>query len=271
MKRILNYVGSKWNLSKWIISQMPEHKVYLEPFFGSGAVLFNKFRTSIETVNDIDGNIVNLFKVIREQPEELARVVELTPYSRQEYLDSFGALQDNLSDIERARVFLVRCWMARGGKTSDRTGWRHNINSSTVNAVSDWLGVPETIFEATERLQGVQIESMDAVKLIEKYSRKDCLIYADPPYLLETRTKRHYANEMTIEQHESLLQSLNNHKGFVMLSGYDNDLYNDTLKGWSKKTKMATTDAANSRKEILWLNPRISETGHIQGSIFEVF
>lgn len=270
MKRILNYVGSKWNLSKWILNQMPEHEVYLEPYFGSGAILFNKSRTSIETVNDIDGNIVNLFKVIREQPGELVRAVELTPYSRQEYLHSFKTLQDELSEVERARVFLVRCWMARGGKTSDRTGWRHNVNPSTINAVPDWLGVPETIKEATERLQGVQIENTDAVELIEKYNREDCLIYADPPYLLETRTKRHYTNEMTIEQHESLLQSLINHSGFVMLSGYDNDLYNDTLTGWAKTTKMATTDAANKRQEVLWLNPRISERGHTQSTIFEM-
>lgn len=270
MKRILNYVGSKWNLSKWIISQMPEHKVYLEPFFGSGAVLFNKSRTNIETVNDIDGNIVNLFKVIREQPRQLAKAIELTPYSRQEYLQSFEALQGNLSDIERARVFLVRCWMARGGKTSDRTGWRHNVNPSTVNAVPDWLGIPQTILIATERLQGVQIEKQDAVQLIERYNREDCLIYADPPYLLGTRTKRHYANEMTIEQHESLLLALNNHSGFVMLSGYDNDMYNETLKGWTKSKKMVTTDAANKRQETLWLNPRIAENGHTQGSLFEV-
>lgn len=270
MKRILNYVGSKWNLSKWIIGQMPEHKVYLEPFFGSGAVLFNKPRANIETVNDVDGNITNLFKVIREQPEQLAKAVELTPYSRQEYLQSFEALQDDLSDMERARVFLVRCWMARGGKTSDRTGWRHNVNPSTINAVPDWLGVPATIKKATKRLQGVQIESVDALGIIEKYNRSDCLIYADPPYLLETRTKRHYANEMTMEEHEHLLQSLNDHSGFVMLSGYESDMYNDLLSGWTKTTKMATTDAANKRKEVLWLNPRIAESGHTQGSIFEV-
>lgn len=249
---------------------MPEHKVYLEPFFGSGAVLFNKPATDIETINDIDGNIINLFKVIREQPGELARAVELTPYSRQEYLHSFEALQGNLSDIERARIFLIRCWMARGGKTSDRTGWRHNVNPITINAVPDWLGVPATIMEAAERLQGVQIENSDAVELTEKYNREDCLIYADPPYLLETRTKRHYANEMSIEQHESLLLALNNHSGFVMLSGYDSDMYNDILDGWTKKTKMATTEAGNKKQEVLWLNPRISESGYTQGSIFEV-
>lgn len=270
MKRILNYVGSKWNLSKWIINQMPEHNVYLEPFFGSGAVLFNKPRVSIETVNDLDGNIVNLFKVIREKHDELCSVIKLTPYAREEYLESFEALHEELTDIERARVFLVRCWMARGGKTSDRTGWRHNVNPNTINAAPDWLGIPDTIQQATKRLQGVQIENVDALQLIRKYNRDDCLIYADPPYLLETRTKRHYAKEMTIQQHELLLKALVNHSGFVMLSGYENELYNDMLKGWTKTKKMATTDAANQREETLWLNPQIAERGHKQGSFFEV-
>lgn len=103
-------------MAQWIIHKMPEHKVYLEPFFGSGAILFNKQPSRIETVNDIDGNIVNLFKVIREKPEQLANVIEFTPYSREEYYQSFQYLQSPLSDVERARVFMVRCWMARGGK-----------------------------------------------------------------------------------------------------------------------------------------------------------
>lgn len=269
MKRILNYVGSKWNMAKWIIQQMPDHNVYLEPFFGSGAVLFNKPAARIETVNDIDGNIVNLFKVIREQPTELARAIELTPYSREEYYQAFESLTNNLSDVERARVFLVRCWMARGGKTSDRTGWRHNIDVATVNALPDWNGLPNTIMDATTRLKGVQIENQDAVTLIERYNKDDCLIYADPPYVLSTRTKRHYAHEMDNEQHDRLLEALNKHTGYVLLSGYDSELYNDHLKGWSKLTKVATTEAANSKTEVLWLNPAVTERTK-QLSIFEV-
>lgn len=269
MKRILNYVGSKWNLARWIINQMPEHNVYLETHFGSGAVLFNKPATRIETVNDIDGNIVNLFKVIREQPGALARAIELTPYSREEYYLSFELLEQDLSDLERARVFLIRCWMARGGKTSDRTGWRHNIDIATVNALPDWNGLSGTILEATKRLKQVQIENQDAAKLIERYNRNDCLIYADPPYLLETRTKRHYAHEMKDEQHVELLETLDRHSGYVLLSGYDNDLYNDILKDWTKVTKMATTEAAVSKQEVLWMNPVVSERNK-QLNIFEV-
>lgn len=269
MKRILNYVGSKWNMASWIVSQMPEHEIYLEPYFGSGAVLFNKMASRIETVNDIDGTIVNLFKVIREQPQALAQAVEFTPYSRQEYYQAFDLLERDLSELERARVFLVRCWMARGGKTSDRTGWRHNIDTVTVNALPDWVALPHTILEATNRLKEVQIENQDAVTLINRYNRADCLIYADPPYVLGTRTKRHYAHEMKDEQHVELLEVLNKHSGFVLLSGYDSDLYNDLLQGWSKLTKVATTEAATSKTEVLWLNPAVTERNK-QLNIFEV-
>jgi DNA adenine methylase len=269
LKRILNYVGSKWNMAKWIISQMPEHDVYLEPFFGSGAILFNKPSSRIETVNDIDRNIVNLFKVIREKPKELALAVELTPYSREEYYQAFELLEQELSDIERARVFLIRCWMARGGKTSDRTGWRHNIDTVTINALPDWNGIPGTILEATKRLKQVQIENQDANTLIERYNRQDCLIYADPPYVLETRTQRHYAHEMNNGQHIRLLETLNSHSGYVLLSGYDSELYNDLLTGWSKVTKMAKTEAASVKQEVLWLNPAVTERNK-QLNIFEV-
>lgn len=103
MKRVLNYVGSKWNLARWIVNQMPEHEVYLEPFFGSGAVLFNKPPARIETINDLDGNIVSLFKVIRDQPEQLALQIQLTPYSRQEYIESFAALNGELNDFRKSK------------------------------------------------------------------------------------------------------------------------------------------------------------------------
>ncbi len=270
MKRILNYVGSKWNLATWIVNQMPEHEVYLEPFFGSGAVLFNKRPVKIETVNDIDGNIVNLFKVIRDQPEQLALQIQLTPYSRQEYNESFTALKGELNAVERARVFLVRCWMGRGGKTSDRTGWRHNVDLTTFNALPDWRKLPAVVVEAAERLQHVQIENLDAVTLIGRYNKEDCLIYSDPPYLLSTRTKRHYAYEMTNEQHETLLGALNQHRGFAMISGYNNEMYNDILRGWTRISKMATTEAAKEKCESLWLNPQIIERGYIQQSLFEM-
>lgn len=112
VERILHYPGSKWSMADWIISFFPEHETYLEPFFGSGAVLFSKERSQLETVNDIDGEIVNLFKIIRERPEELARAIEYTPHARDEYYKSYEMAED---DLERARRLVVRLWQGRGG------------------------------------------------------------------------------------------------------------------------------------------------------------
>ena len=121
-KRILHYPGSKWRLADWIVSFFPEHVTYLEPYFGSGAVLFSKNRSQIETINDIDGEMINLFTMIREQPDELIRLIELTPFSREEYDLSYEACTD---ELEQARRTLVRLWQGRDGKTAYRTGWRN--------------------------------------------------------------------------------------------------------------------------------------------------
>lgn len=111
--RILHYPGSKWSMADWIIDHMPPHKTYLEPFFGSGAVLFNKERSTLETVNDLDGEVSNLFEIIRDHPDDLARLIHWTPYARAEYYQGYDT---EGSELERARRFLVRCWMARGAK-----------------------------------------------------------------------------------------------------------------------------------------------------------
>lgn len=253
--RILHYPGSKWSMADWIIEHMPEHETYLEPFFGSGAVLFNKAPSKIETVNDLDGQVVNLFRVIRDRPEELTEKIRWTPYSRQEYYDSYETTGDELED---ARRFLVRCWMARGAKTSDRTGWRHNIDVShcpNKTAPKQWMEMPEKIVVIAQRLQGIQIEHQPAVKLIERYRRPDVLIYADPPYLMETRHGRMYRHEMTDDDHLELLDSLDAHPGPVLLSGYAHPLYDERLKHWHRETKVVQAEGGKKRKEVLWINP----------------
>ena len=253
--RILHYPGSKWSMADWIISYMSPHTTYLEPYFGSGAVLFSKKRTGIETVNDKNGDVANLFTVVRDRPEELARLVYWTPYSREEYYRSYEATDE---DIERARRFLVRTWQAIGAKTSDRTGWRSNVQadkSPNKLASAQWREVPGRILQVTDRLRGVQIECKPALDLIKRYHLPDVMIYADPPYLLSTRSTRMYAEEMTEEEHLELLEVLDNHPGPVLLSGYAHPMYDDRLRHWLRETKKVKAEAGRSRTEVLWINP----------------
>mgnify|MGYP001179651865 CR=1 FL=1 len=264
--RILHYPGSKWSLADWIISHMPPHKTYLEPYFGSGAVFFNKAPSPLETINDLDGDIVNLFRVIRDRPDELARLVYWTPYSRQEYYDSYD--MDGADELERARRFLVRCWMARNAKTSDRTGWRNVIDHSVPNAVKAWNELPRKIAEIAERLKNVQLEQQPAIQLIQRYKRPDVLIYADPPYPLDTRYGRMYKHEMTDADHAELLEVLDAHPGPVLLSGYANPLYDERLKHWHREERQALAEAGRIRTEVLWINPVVAEHCERQLTLF---
>jgi DNA adenine methylase len=260
---VLKYPGSKWKIVEWIISYIPaDHTTYLEPFFGSGAVFFNKHQSQVETINDIDGNIVNLFKVIRENPEELSRLVEFTPWSRDEYMNILTSATDPDSfvksgnELEDARRFLIRCWMAFSGSTSDRSGWASDVRGRQYSSIAKrWKRVPEQILLITERLKHTQIENQPALKIIERYRSPEVCIYADPPYVRSTRNSRMYKNEMTDQDHMELLQVLKQHPGPVILSGYDSDLYNNELDGWIQKRTQGVAMGYKERTEVIWLNP----------------
>ena len=224
MNAILKYPGSKWTLAERIVREMPPHKFYLEPFFGSGAVFFNKDPAEYETINDLDGNVVNFFRVCRENPDELARAVNLTPFAREE----FSSIQERAAGqniqltgdaVEDARRFLVRCCQGFGSKLADRVGWKNTKQPAGPNNAAIWSRIPFTIYEAAERLKNAQIENTDAVQLIKACNNPDCLIYADPPYLGDTRgRKRLYRIEMlTTAAHVELLDALLDHKGPVIL------------------------------------------------------
>ncbi len=260
---VLKYPGAKWSLSSWIISNFPqgyEKMTYLEPYFGSGGIFFNKKRSKIETINDLDSNVVNLFKVIRERPEELANLIKFTPWSREEYRNSYENTGDSLED---ARRFIVRLWQAIGGKTSDITGWSNNIKP-VDSGKGRWSKLDQNILGTTKRLQSekqkiVQIENMTAVKLIERYNQSYVFIYCDPPYILSTRSKRIYANEMTDDDHIELLEVLKEHVGPVMISGYDHEIYNSMLDGWTKKQHKANCEFGKKAIETIWMNYETDE------------
>lgn len=254
MRAVMKYPGSKWSMAKWIISFFPPHHSYLEPFFGSGAVLFSKPRSNIETVNDLDGNVVNLFEWIKKDPERLAHEIYWTPYARQVYEDAFASAPED--SLQKAVNFYIQLNMSHGFRTNgEKVGWKNDVQGrERAYAAKDWTELPERIMQAAERLRGVQIEHRPAVEVIKRFASPKVLIYADPPYMLGTRHGKQYRHEMLDKDHEVLLDALLAHPGPVLLSGYDNKLYRDKLRGWHREETIAYSQIASQKREILWMN-----------------
>lgn len=256
MKAVIKYPGSKWSLANWIISFFPEyHHSYLEPFFGSGAVFFNKPRSDIETINDLDGNVVNLFEWIRKDPERLAHEIYYIPYARQVYENAFASVPED--NFARAVNFCIRLNMGYGFRTTgEKVSWKNDVQGrERAYAAQGWCNLPEKILQAAERLRGVQIENMPAIELIRRFNYKNVLIYLDPPYMAETRHGKQYRHEMfDRESHEELLITALEHKGPVLISGYESDLYNEMLKDWHREERTVYSQVHSKKREILWMN-----------------
>lgn len=251
MNAILKYPGAKWRIADWIISHFPEHKVYLEPFFGSGAVFFRKKPAYIETINDLDGNIVNLFRVCRENPDELAKLISLTPFARDEFKDCYDRSPD---PIEQARRTLVRYHQSFGTSNSSKNSWKNVQTYGGPRCATMWNYLPDTIVDCCERLKEAQIEHIDAIELIKRYDDKDTLIYCDPPYLQSIRKRNIYAMEMDESDHIKLLEAITVSKSKIIISGYDSELYNQMLSGWNTDEKRTTAQMGLHRTEKLWMN-----------------
>ena len=253
MNAVIKYPGSKWSLADWIISFFPEHHSYLEPFFGSGAVLFNKPRSHIETVNDLDGNVVNLFEWIRKDPEKLAHEIYYMPYARQVYENASASAPDD--SLGRAVNFCICLNMGYGFRTNgEKVGWRNDVQGrERAYAARDWCGMPERIIRAAERLRGVQIENRPAAELIRRFNYPNVL-HVYPPYVLGTRHGKQYRHEMDDNAHEELLDILLAHEGKVLLSGYDSSLYDSRLRGWHREEHWVRSQSGSRKREILWMN-----------------
>ena len=262
MKAVFRYPGSKWSIAQWIISHFPdgyENLVYLEPFAGSGAVFFSKKPSVVETINDLDSDIVNLFRVLREQPDELKRQLALTPYSREEYNLSFEPCDE---PVEKARRYMVKTTQAIGAKLAgnSKCGWRNHKQMRIGGTVCKWGGITETIDEAASRLRGsttnlVQIEHKDALEVIKKYNSSDVLMYLDPPYVLSARKSGAlYRHEMDSQGQNSLLDTIVGSRARIIISGYDSQLYNERLQGWWKDSTLSQTTSTEMARETVWQN-----------------
>ncbi|MDF2485666.1 MAG: methyltransferase [Herbinix sp.] len=255
MRTLLRYPGSKQRIAPWIIENMPVHHSYLEPYAGGIAVLLNKEPSRIETINDLDDDVVNLFRVIRTKKDELIEKIVYTPYARTEYNEAFPENSDTLSDVERAKNFLIRSGMGHGFRLCEKCGWKKDVyGREAAYAVRYWNDLPEVITAVAQRLKMVQIEHKPAIDLIKAFNHSNVLIYGDPPYVLSTRSRKQYRHEMTDQDHVELLETLLLHTGPVMLSGYENEIYNMYLKDWRKISTPARAENSLPRTEVLWMN-----------------
>jgi DNA adenine methylase len=258
----LRYHGAKFRVAGWIIGFMPEHRAFVEVFGGAAGVLLRKPKARVEVYNDLDGQVVNFWRVLRdpEKCQQLARLVDFTPFSRQEFEDSYEPCAD---PVEAARRFVVRCFFGFGTAGScdvnDSNGFRSCDlrRSSTYNR--DWNGAPEAIVRAGTRFKDATIENLDFRKLIPKFDSEETFFYVDPPYLMETRKAggKGYVHELTKRDHEQLAWILKGVKGKVAISGYPSSLYDGLYSDWhreSKEVAAAGQRGAVSRTEVLWMN-----------------
>lgn len=256
----IRYHGGKFRLAPWIIERMPEHICYVEPFGGAAGVLLQKPRSYSEVYNDLDGEVVNLFRVLRDPAmnQRLQDVCLLTPYSRNEFC---AAQQQTDDPIERARRMVVRACMGFGSAAGigGNSGFRSDSKRKYATAAHLWERFPGNLAAVCQRLQGVIIENKDALAIMRAHDTDTTLHYIDPPYVPETRVQgnRYYNHEMTVEGHEQLLTVAMTLSGMVMISGYESELYSDMLRGWKKETKGSRISAGcgtKVRTECLWIS-----------------
>lgn len=257
---VLRWHGGKWLLAPWILEHFPAHQVYVEPFGGAASVLMRKARSYAEIYNDLDGDVVNLFRVLRsDRAAALVDAIRLTPFSRTEFTEAYHETAD---DFERARRLIIRSFQGFGSNGHNKlTGFRANSNRSGTTPAHDWVNYPDSLAQVVKRLEGVTIESKDAWAVMDQHDAATTLHYVDPPYVMDTRADSgaDYAHEMTDEDHVVLLQRLPSLEGMVVLSGYPHSLYDDALSGWRRVEKVALADGAKRRTEVLWINPAAAQ------------
>jgi DNA adenine methylase len=270
---VVRYHGGKWNLAPWIISHFPTHRIYVEPYCGGASVLMRKPRVYSECINDLNGEIVNLFQVLRDPvlATRLRSELYCTPFAHDEFREAYQPTED---DVERARRTIIKGFMGFGSAAitaasarsagfrpgsnhyTTPTGFRANSNRSRTVPAHDWANYPDQIPMFVERLRGVVIENKDALRVMEQHDTDKTLHYVDPPYVPDTRDAgKDYSHEMTDDDHRTLAETLHGLKGMVVLSGYPSELYEELFADWHRVERPHLADGARKRTEVLWMNP----------------
>jgi len=268
MKSTIIYYGGKSELAKDIAPYVPAMiKRYVEPFFGSGGLFFYRENrwAPIEIINDLNGDVVNFFKVLRDKPKKLIDLLQMTPHSRQEQREAAGVMAKSKNDVTRALYFFIRINQSFNGAR----GWSIPVDK---NRAKEWKKKtnPQLLYRAAERLRFASIENNPALKVMKLYDRADTFFYLDPPYLSVNdptgKDTAYRGFDMVEDDHEKFLDQCLRMKSQMIISGYDHPHYERlTNAGWRKikiLTDINATNHANKkinkhRVEILWISPNI--------------
>lgn len=261
----LRYHGGKFRLAPWLLQFFPPHTVYTEAFGGAAGVLLQKARSHGEVYNDLDGDVVNFFRQLRDPiaRAHLEVAIRETPYARAEFEEAWLPTDD---DLERARRLCIRAQMGFGsaGATKGTTGLRVDLKRRFTTAQQDWASYPGAIAAAGARFAGVLIENRPAIDVLQQHDGPDTLHFVDPPYVFETRVMRKgggYRHELTNEDHVELLAVLAELQGMVVLCGYASELYEEALEGgrrFETQSRISASRGTVLRTEVAWLNPACS-------------
>lgn len=254
---VLRWHGGKFRMAPWIRQFFPEHRIYVEPFCGAASVLLQKPRAWSEYLNDLDGELVNLFRVLQDEDaaSRLIHLLRVTPFARQEFELAYGPAGD---PVERARRLCILSFMgfSSGSATGRKTGFRSRSFRSNTGPAMDWRNYPENLWDVVDRLRGVTVESRPGLQVIASLDTPESLFYVDPPYPASTRTNfGAYRHEMSDAEHEELAAGLQACAGYVVISGYRCPLYDRLYDGWKRVEKRSMSDHG-WRTECLWLSSR---------------
>lgn len=267
----LRYHGGKWKLAAWIHEFFPPHRVYTEAFGGGASVLLRKPRSYGEIYNDLDTEVVNVFRTLRDRGPELLRALELTPFSRDEFRQSYEPADD---PVEQARRTISRSFMGFGSAaaTGENSGFRANSNRSGTTPAHDWANLADAMPHLVERLRGVVIENRDALDMLAHHDAPTTLHYCDPPYVHSTRSTKMrgtvkdgrasgkgYRHELDDAGHRRFAEVVCELEGMVVVSGYACALYEELFGAWERFERAAFADGARERTEVIWLNDACSE------------
>ena len=256
------YCGGKFYQLNWLRKLLPKCHHFVEPFCGSAIVTLNREPSKLETINDINGDIINFFRVLRNNGNELIEKLENTAYARQEFIDASRPTDDL---VERARNFYVRAIQSFGGVL--RSGWARRIYSPRGQSPANFSNAVSKLYLIRDRLQLVQIDNCPALSVIKSCDRDTTLFYCDPPYVIGTHNADVYGdNDMSDDDHRELALVLHNCKARVAISGHRCDLYDELYHDWHRHDKdgnyICINDAKESpsrrRTDSLWTNYEVS-------------